>query len=122
MSTKTMRAPPRRVPHPLGVGDSSGSKRKQRDHDPSRPKSKPLAPLRPEPSQKGPNPMPSNMLLAGYLAHQFLTKGTLLGPSEEESPQQKHERYVEVSLLLKTKGPNLCHIVNPTQLAHFFKL
>ncbi|KAH1070334.1 hypothetical protein AAZX31_03G146900 [Glycine max] len=123
MSTKTMRPPSRRVP----LSNSSGSKRKERDQASPRPKSSPT--ITKLPSDKSPNPVPTNMLLAGYLAHEFLTKGTLLGrkmgqaPSpRKESQQQKYDRYVELSLLLKTNGAHLGEIVNPTQLAHFLKL
>lgn len=74
----------------------------------------------------------SGQLLAGYLAHEFLTKGTLLGQpwcrsgedeAEAEPPQyEKLERYVEVADLLKTDGAQLAGIVNPTQLARFLQL
>ncbi|RDX75675.1 hypothetical protein CR513_44416, partial [Mucuna pruriens] len=135
MSTKTMRPPTRRVPWP--TGDSSGSKRKERDRGIPRPKSSPTPSItkllkqdkpnsESEPGEKGPDPVPTQMLLAGYLAHEFLSKGTLLGrqwgqsPSpQDESQQQKYQRYVELTLLLKTEGAHLFDIVNPTQLAHF---
>ncbi|TKY62335.1 hypothetical protein E2542_SST12191 [Spatholobus suberectus] len=147
MSTKAIRPPSRRVPWPsaTATGDSSsGSKRKERDHGSPKPKSSPTTTLKAtipklpksdklksgsEPSKNGPNPVSTQMLLAGYLAHEFLSKGTLLGrrwgrsPSlQEESQQQKYERYVELTLLLKTEGAHLFDIVNPTQLAHFLKL
>ncbi|CAJ1900173.1 unnamed protein product [Sphenostylis stenocarpa] len=133
MSTKTMRPPSRRVPLPL-----NGAKRKERDDGCPRPKSSSTITklsksdkLRSgtESREKNPNPVSANMLLAGYLAHEFLSKGTLLGRRmgqlrslEEESQQQKYERYVELTLLLKTDGAQLFDIVNPNQLAHFLKL
>ncbi|KAK4573166.1 hypothetical protein RGQ29_031219, partial [Quercus rubra] len=87
----------------------------------------------------------SNQILAGYLAHEFLTRGTLFGqqwdptstnqneavskkaeeekkPSGEAEGQQRQrekERYVELANLLKTGGAHLAGIVNPTQLTHF---
>ncbi|KAK7393375.1 hypothetical protein VNO78_21928 [Psophocarpus tetragonolobus] len=89
-----MRLPPRRVLTPSGTTN----KRKERDDPFERPKPKtiPAPPsmklLKPNPwagsepitgTSKGaltePKPKPSNQLLAGYLAHEFLTKGTLLG-------------------------------------------
>ncbi|KAL2321070.1 hypothetical protein Fmac_030039 [Flemingia macrophylla] len=121
-----MRLPSRRVPWPT-VPNSN--KRKERDQ--ASPSSKPTSPFtklsRP---RSGPEPIvPNHMLLAGYLANEFLTKGTLLGRNlgqpvnpDVESKQQKHERYVELSLFLKTEGAHLFGIVNPTQLAHFLKL
>ncbi|KAK7336891.1 hypothetical protein VNO77_17442 [Canavalia gladiata] len=143
MSTKTMRPPSRRVPWPNAAApsDSSGSKRKERDDGFRRPKSSPVGPVtkllrqdktRSEsgPTRKGSKSEPCHELLAGYLAHEFLTKGTLLGrklghsPSKQkETQEQKNERYVELTLLLKTEdGPYLFDVVNPTQLAHFLKL
>ena len=119
MSTKTMRPPSRRAPLPL----NGGGKRKERYHGSPKPTITKL------PKLEGPNPVPTNMLLAGYLAHEFLSKGTLLGRGmgqssslQEESQQQKYERYVELTLLLKTDGAHLFDIVNPNQLAQFLKL
>ncbi|XP_045826486.1 uncharacterized protein LOC123918468 [Trifolium pratense] len=167
MNTKTMRLPPRRV---LTSSNSttSNNKRKERDDPFERPKpihgpnSKLLKPDKPISKLSGSEPVqsattttttttttPSNQLLAGYLAHEFLTKGTLFGqpwiPSrgkeEEEDeddvgggaegeateappsrrPETKidKERYVEVTALLKGGGTHLPGIVNPTQLARF---
>ncbi|KAK9281742.1 hypothetical protein L1049_004647 [Liquidambar formosana] len=86
----------------------------------------------------------SNQLIAGYLAHEFLTRGTLLGERWDqaraegclvsdsdgwlkkvkprlsqlaEPVMEKRERYAEVANLLKTDGAQLLGIVNPTQLA-----
>jgi hypothetical protein len=57
------------------------------------------------------------------MAHEFLTKGTLLGQQVDlmpnlgaESMQEKSNWYMEVTHLLKTDEVHLCHIVNPTQL------
>ncbi|XP_018859659.2 uncharacterized protein LOC109021478 [Juglans regia] len=80
-----MRLPPRRVLTPNIVIDK---KRKERDGlglgalEPSskRSTSKPAGCV---------DPIPSNRLLAGYLAHEFLTRGTLLGrpwdPAQKEA-------------------------------------
>ncbi|XP_015891340.2 uncharacterized protein LOC107425815 [Ziziphus jujuba] len=83
MNTKTMRLPPRRILTPNkrkeseGVVNALSTTKKQ----------KPDSPL-PD-SNKEPDPAPSNQLLAGYLAHEFLTKGTLFGqpwdPARAES-------------------------------------
>ena len=156
MNTKTMRLPPRRVLTPSTT--TTSNKRKERD-DPSpfeRPKpnlpgpgSKSLKPDKPL-SRTGSAPMPSNQLLAGYLAHEYLTKGTLLGQpwvpgktkeEEEDGGEEgeaatetpcrstemkiqkvERERYVEVTGLLKGGGTHLQGVVNPTQLARFLHL
>ncbi|KAK9265842.1 hypothetical protein L1049_027075 [Liquidambar formosana] len=101
----------------------------------------------PKPNIPKPGSLASrNVLLAGYLAHEFLTKGTLLGerwdPARSEAvpvsaelrrvkssqmakaelPVEKYERYVEVASLLKTDGAHIAGIVNPSQLAGFLQL
>ncbi|KAK7378491.1 hypothetical protein VNO80_03933 [Phaseolus coccineus] len=123
MSTKTMRPPSRRAPVPL----NGGAKRKERHHCSPKLNSSPT--ITKLPKLESPNPVSTNMLLAGYLAHEFLSKGTLLGRSmgqspglQEESQEQKYQRYVELTLLLKTDGAHLFDIVNPNQLAQFLKL
>lgn len=72
MNTKTMRLPPRRVLLP--------TKRKERE-DYKSPTTKSLKPTPAQPeSYKVPEPdSSSNQLLAGYLAYEYLTKGTLFG-------------------------------------------
>lgn len=144
MNTKTMRLPPRRVLTP--------SKRKEREGPdtlkPSTPTklSKPASPQ--ASSEKGLDSASSNQLLAGYLAHEYLTKGTLFGQpweparaeavpvsgvdpagvvkparkAEPEPNKDNYERYVEVSRLLKIGGPNIPDIINPTQLARFLQM
>ncbi|VVB07164.1 unnamed protein product [Arabis nemorensis] len=92
-------------------------------------------------------PAGSNQLLAGYLAHEFLNKGTLFGelwnparaqagpfpaqatdsrktkPSNNIEPSDhKRRRYVEVANVLRVDGAHLPGIVNPSQLARSFKL
>ncbi|KAJ8899309.1 hypothetical protein K2173_018283 [Erythroxylum novogranatense] len=131
MNTKTMRLPPRRV--------VTSNKRKEREgFDPLKPFTQQQE-QQPAKSSKltassEPEPVLSNQLLAGYLAHEYLTRGTLYGqpleqtsaqadPTKKIKPRQNveaelsHQRYVEVSSLLKTDGAHLAGIVNPTQLA-----
>ncbi|CAN0904781.1 hypothetical protein LINGRAHAP2_LOCUS23298 [Linum grandiflorum] len=93
-------------------------------------------------------PEQSNVLLAGYLAYEFLSKGTILGekfdPARAEAasvaqPQSESRRskgevregkkkedderkYAEVASLLKTEGAHIPEIVNPTQLARWIKM
>ncbi|XVF72053.1 hypothetical protein PTKIN_Ptkin12aG0090500 [Pterospermum kingtungense] len=89
MNTKTMRLPPRRVSMP------NNNKRKERDdfdlkHLTPAPTKlpKPVAPL--AASDKAAHPVLSNQLLAGYLAHEFLTRGTLFGQTwDPNRPQQQ---------------------------------
>ncbi|KAI9119281.1 hypothetical protein K1719_009956 [Acacia pycnantha] len=102
MNTKTMRLPPRRVLTPSVV--PINNKRKERDEGFERPRprtkpspsppntptaitptkflkpDKPSAALEsPRSNGKGLEPTSSNQLLAGFLAHEFLTGGTLFG-------------------------------------------
>ncbi|XP_028765518.1 uncharacterized protein LOC114723504 [Neltuma alba] len=146
-----MRLPPRRVLTPAN-GPSAPNKRKDRDEsfDPPKPSSSVLAKMlkpdhKPRPGSEP--PASSNQLLAGYLAHEFLTRGTLFGqpwdppyraeggPTEKlkgqvtgsegeeaKAPPEKRERYIEVADLLKEEGPHLPGIVNPTQLGRFLQL
>ncbi|KAK8532482.1 hypothetical protein V6N12_053922 [Hibiscus sabdariffa] len=144
-----MRLPPRRVSMPT-------NKRKERDDfDPKRlnppltKSPKPAVPL--AGSDKAAQPVLSNQLLAGYLAHEYLTRGTLLGQRwdparpqqtateskdldlkersrvgssepEAEPREEKRRRYVEVASLLKTDGAHIPGIVNPSQLARFLQM
>ncbi|KAF5726994.1 hypothetical protein HS088_TW22G00680 [Tripterygium wilfordii] len=153
MNTKTMRLPPRRFLTP--------TKRKERDgfnnflNKPSItiPLPRRIPSKLPNPTTAGEKPTleqaKSNQLLAGYLAHEFLSKGTLFGqpfdpaaaraeivakkdkvissqraePEPEPEPRKdKCERYVEISGLLKREGAHIQGIVNPTQLACFLQM
>ncbi|XP_027367338.1 uncharacterized protein LOC113873431 [Abrus precatorius] len=164
MNTKTMRLPPRRVLTPSGTTN----KRKERDDPFDRPKPIPATPTKllkpdkpiPRPgsepitgtsNSKGSDSKLSNQLLAGYLAHEYLTKGTLLGQpwgparaeggsrgkSTEEGggedgeaeaappcrrTEEELERYTEVAGLLNGGGAHLPGVVNPTQLSRFLHL
>lgn len=84
-----------------------------------------------------PKPTDSNRILAGYLAHEFLTKGTLLGRKFEldssraglsgsssaveprQSARKEEDSYVEVASILKIDGAHIKGIVNPTQLSNW---
>ncbi|CAH9091599.1 unnamed protein product [Cuscuta europaea] len=87
----------------------------------------------------------SNRLLAGYMAYEFLTKGTVFGQifdqaraeavpassTDEEGrgksgtelePEQGNQTYNEVASLLKSDGAHIPGIVNPTQLARWLQM
>jgi hypothetical protein len=74
----------------------------------------------------------NNKLLAGYLAHEFLTKGTLLGkrfepgkmnvdPAQQSGSSKPGNSYKEVSCLLKADGVHIPGVVNPTQLGRWLQ-
>ncbi|KAL5542315.1 hypothetical protein UlMin_010025 [Ulmus minor] len=102
-----------------------------------------------KPSQAGSKetePGSSNRLLAGYMAYEFLTKGTIFGekydparakavpvggfPTAGESrktkpeaePKKEHQSYAEVASILKTDGAHIPGVVNPTQLARWIQM
>ncbi|CAN6245153.1 unnamed protein product [Urochloa humidicola] len=80
-----------------------------------------------------------NKLLAGYLAHEFLRCGTLLGERRLEPPARKEKepaatpapvvpapepsrRYAEVSRLLMAGGARIPGVVNPSQLGRWLRI
>ncbi|KAF5203533.1 embryo sac development arrest protein [Thalictrum thalictroides] len=91
-------------------------------------------------------PVCDNRLLAGYMASEFLTKGTLFGqqydPARAEAapvsakskaekkdgknnctkPTVKHQSYADVANMLKSDGTHIPGIVNPTQLARWLQM
>lgn len=124
-----------------------GASRKRKDREalysiksPTVPCSAPAAV--PKPSE----PLSSNRLLAGYMAYEFLTRGTLFGqkydparaeampvassstelkrskPEAELSVKKEHQSYAEVASVLKTDGAHIPGIVNPTQLARWIQM
>lgn len=96
-----------------------------------------------KPKALGADSVASNRLLAGYLAHEFLSRGTLFGekyePARSEaasmascSPaeckrtkpeaRKENQSYAEVASILKMDGAHLPGIVNPAQLARWIKM
>uniref|UniRef100_A0A7C8Z218 Embryo sac development arrest 6 n=1 Tax=Opuntia streptacantha TaxID=393608 RepID=A0A7C8Z218_OPUST len=92
-------------------------------------------------SSAQPVPVHSNRLLAGYMAYEFLSQGTLFGqkfdparaeavplaakkPGSERPPEpvKPNRSYAEVAQLLKTDGAHIPGIVNPTQLAKWIQM
>lgn len=86
-----------------------------------------------------------NRLLAGYLAHEFLTKGTLMGQQWDPAravaepvvgkPTMKRGAaaadrakpapmgsYADVAQLVKTEGAYVPGVVNPAQLARWLQM
>ncbi|CAL5057089.1 unnamed protein product [Urochloa decumbens] len=75
-----------------------------------------------------------NKLLAGYLAHEFLRCGTLLGERRLEPQARKEKelaavpapepsrRYAEVSRLLMAGGARIPGVVNPSQLGRWLRI
>ncbi|KAL8486679.1 hypothetical protein ACS0TY_022919 [Phlomoides rotata] len=152
-----MNYPPRRLTAP-------GASRKRKEVEPFHPSTlpKPLAPptsvtravigtnsvlTSPRGADQQP-PLSSNRLLAGYMAHEFLTKGTLFGQifdpsraeampvSSAESKRSKQEKdaepnrkskpkpqsYADVANLLKSDGVHIPGVVNPTQLVRWIQM
>lgn len=97
----------------------------------------------------GPPPVQSNRILAGYMAHEFLTRGTLFGqkfdparaeavpvaaaepkrkPCLQAGPEPKRPKvgpnrgYTEVAQLLMGDGAHIPGIVNPSQLSRWIQM
>nr|GMD75472.1 embryo sac development arrest protein [Ipomoea batatas] len=84
----------------------------------------------------------SNRLLAGYMAYEFLTSGTLFGqkfdparaeafplkrgskPGQSPTSQEPEpsQAYIEVATLLKNEGAHIPGVVNPMQLARWIQM
>jgi hypothetical protein len=82
----------------------------------------------------------NNKLLAGNLAHEFLTRGTVLGRRIEATPSavpgrrpeptwqparpepEPKRRYAELSWLLMANGAHVPGVVNPTQLGQWLQI
>ncbi|XP_073012190.1 uncharacterized protein [Typha latifolia] len=113
--------------HAIGL---ESRKRKEREAG-SKPPPPTLA-LKPEQSRLAASG--GNRLLAGYLAHEFLTRGTLLGRPAGPAPAKKSDTgqvrsgsdppkaplaYPDVARLLKWDGAHIPGVVNPTELARW---
>lgn len=150
MNTKTMRLPPRRVLTSDKRVISAAVAGKTAVTNPPPPpiksilkKTESVAPTPTATAAVVAEPAGSNQLLAGYLAHEFLNRGTLFGeqwspagpfqaqsneprktkPSHDIEPSEhKRRRYAEVANILRAEGTHLPGIVNPSQLARFLKL
>lgn len=110
---------------------------------------KPVFSATPLPQQQTAKPAGAggNLLLAGYLAHEFLNKGTLFGkpweaaaaarPPNRRRPETTDQQgrkpagapekpavaaYEEVAHLLKTDGAHIPGVVNPSQLALWLQM
>ncbi|KAJ3680023.1 hypothetical protein LUZ60_016301 [Juncus effusus] len=123
--------------HPDGT---RGMIRKRKDPEPYDPQLsqipvkqtflKPAQPIKPSQVVR-PAQQPNNKLLAGYLANEFLTKGTILGkrfePSRSEpttvqaGSSKPGNSYAEISYLMKSEGVQIPGVVNPAQLAKWLQ-
>jgi hypothetical protein len=95
-----------------------------------------------QPASNLDEPISSNRL-AGYMAYEFLTEGTLLGqkfdPARAEvmslaggsvecskrgepGKKKEHKSYAEVASILKGEGAHIPGIVNPCQLARWIQM
>ncbi|KAK8338566.1 hypothetical protein V6Z11_A09G263600 [Gossypium hirsutum] len=128
-----------------------GISRKRKEREPFY-SFKPSMPVQ-SPVYTGPKPLPSsncsNQLLAGYMAHEFLTRGTLLGQkfdparseavpvigslagprkpvvkleTEPRNLKKESQSYADVARILKDDGTHILGIVNPTQLSRWIKM
>ncbi|XP_062219688.1 uncharacterized protein LOC133919338 [Phragmites australis] len=118
------RPPPFAKPDPRGKPDRPAA----------RLSAKPL--LAPPPGAAGLGGGGGNKLLAGYLAHEFLRCGTLLGERRLVPPQpirkekepaavaalEARRRYTEVSRLLVAGGARIPGVVNPAQLGRWLRI
>lgn len=134
-TTKTMRLPPRRLMTSDGPSSRPNKRKERKGFDDEAHQLSFTAKV------SKPTPPQSNHLLAGYLAHEFFTKGTLFGQAwdhpdvstaasppdlndkrQAELHPKNYQSYVEVANLLKHGGAHFEGIVNPTQLARLLNL
>ncbi|XP_019180209.1 PREDICTED: uncharacterized protein LOC109175400 [Ipomoea nil] len=125
---------------------TAGAYRKRKEREETFYPSQPSSPVMDTTSSKQADPVSSTRLLAGYMAHEFITKGTLLGqefdPARVEAvpvnrtseprrgkPGQGHgnglepsQSYAEVASLLNGDGARIVGIVNPTQLGRWIQM
>ncbi|KAG7583081.1 hypothetical protein ISN44_As08g026240 [Arabidopsis suecica] len=93
-------------------------------------------------TESDPRATTPNWLLAGYMAHEYLTCGTMLGrklypgwaevgplvsPPPGPSPQHREAKkarqsYSEVATVFKIDGNHVPGVVNPTQLAKWIQM
>ncbi|KAK4769317.1 hypothetical protein SAY86_027467 [Trapa natans] len=159
MSRHSVAVPPRQdmSHHPPRISTPVAS-RKRKDMEPVLatsaefvPATPPSAPSTPAGAAAKLPPATGNHLLAGYMAHEFLTKGTLLGqrldlarpeaagvgpsgghgatdlrkmkkPETNHNGRKEQRGYGEVASILKTDGAHIPGIINPTQLARWIQM
>lgn len=124
-----------------------GTLRKRKEREPMHPGMEVTAATKPSgpaaPAEASAEPALDNQLLAGYMAYEFLTRGTLLGqrlnhdrteavhvnPPEPVSRAETEPRetkgsgsYAELACILKMEGVHIHGIVNPTELARWIQM
>nr|CAD1836146.1 unnamed protein product [Ananas comosus var. bracteatus] len=112
-------------------------KRKEQREPCDPPRTKPVAADAEPDSSSGSGSDGNNKVLAGYLAHEFLTRGTLFGkrfepgkkdPNPNPNPVrpaagEPPRAYAEVSYILRADGgAHVAGVVNPTQLARWIRI
>lgn len=125
---------------------SGTRKRKEREQFYTAKPSSPSASASLVPTKAG-EPNCSNRLLAGYMAYEFLTKGTLLGqkfdparaeavplvssssalsnktkPPQTSNGAKQQNSYAEVANIVKADGTHIPGIVNPTELSKWIQM
>uniref|UniRef100_A0A0D9VIG7 Uncharacterized protein n=1 Tax=Leersia perrieri TaxID=77586 RepID=A0A0D9VIG7_9ORYZ len=120
-----------RAPPPLFSASLAAKSQPPRPANPNR-FVKPMPP--PPPFAKGGGSSGGFKLMAGYLAHEFLKSGTLLGERPESTSGKAptaatavpgpdpRAQYAEASLLLMAGGARVPGVVNPTQLGHWLRI
>ncbi|KAF3486137.1 hypothetical protein F2Q69_00055145 [Brassica cretica] len=139
MNTKTMRLPPRRMlTSDKRILPSVAEKPTETTGETNPPPPPPpKSILKKTQTVAPPTAAGLNQLLAGYMAHEYLNKGTLFGeqwnPARSEARKNKashdmepsdykRRRYVEVADILRADGAFMPGIVNPSQLARSLQL
>ncbi|KAI4342657.1 hypothetical protein MLD38_027253 [Melastoma candidum] len=74
-------------------------------------------------------PSSDNKILAGYLAYEFLRKGTILGERfgsvahhHQKEEEEERRSLEEVASILKVDGVHIPGIFNPSQLARWIRM
>ncbi|KAI4303972.1 hypothetical protein MLD38_039547 [Melastoma candidum] len=72
-------------------------------------------------------PSSDNKILAGYLAYEFLRKGSILGERfgsavKQQEEEEERRSLKEVASILKVDGVHIPGIFNPSQLSRWIRM